>query len=184
MWSACFSRVGQVIKAFLQLVDGERFGTGIVCQRGIGGSGYGIGTAGVYTAERILAASRLGSHALPLLHCFIHRLPFFLMFVHWRDVLPLLSVAGKLLRREHHGGRDIEHGGVRDQVGFVDAEVRALGILEHIDILRDAVGLFVILPRVKLEDEGVDGVRAEAQALEVIDQILVVHLGVVCAGNF
>ena len=90
------------------------------------------------------------------------------MFVHSRDVLPRLSGAGELLRREHIGSRNIEHGGVRDQVGFVDAEGCALGILEHIDILGDSVGLFVILPHVELKVECVDGVRAEARALQVV----------------
>ena len=59
-----------------------------------------------------------------------------------------------------------------------------MGILEHIDILRDAVGLFVILPHVKLEAEGVDVMHSKARALEVIKQLLGVHLGVVCAGVF
>ena len=81
------------------------------------------------------------------------------MFVNRGDVLPLLSGAGELLRREHRGGRDIQHGCVRDWVGLVDAEGRALGILEHVDVLGDAVGLLVILPHVDLEAEGVDGMR-------------------------
>ena len=84
------------------------------------------------------------------------------MFFHRGDVLPLLSGAGELLRREYRGSRDIEHGGVRDRVSFVDAEGSALGILKHIDILGDAVGLFVIIKHVKLEAEGIDGMSAEA----------------------
>ena len=82
------------------------------------------------------------------------------MFVNRWDVLPFLSGAGELLQREHRGGRAIQHRPVCDRVGLIDAEGRALGILEHIDVLGDAVGLLVILLHVNLEAEGVHGVRA------------------------
>ena len=90
------------------------------------------------------------------------------MFVNRGGIFPLLSGAGELLRREHCGGPDIQHGRVHDRVGLVDVEGRVLGILEHVDVLGDAVGLEVILPHVDLEAKGVDGVRAEARALQVV----------------
>ena len=82
------------------------------------------------------------------------------MFVNRGDVFPLLSGVGGLLRQEHRVGRNIQHGRVSDQVGLVNAEGRVLGILEHVDVLGDAISLEVILPHVNLEAEGVDDVRA------------------------
>ena len=106
------------------------------------------------------------------------------MFVNRGDLSPLLSGAGELLGREHFGGHNIKHERVQNRIGLVNAEGRALGILEHVDVLGDAVSLEVILPHVDLEAEGVHGVRAEEQALQVVKKILGVHFGVVGVGVF
>ena len=49
-----------------------------------------------------------------------------------------------------------------DRIFLVDVEGSALGVLEHINILRDAVGEEVVFSHVELQAERVDVVRAEA----------------------
>ena len=84
-------------------------------------------------------------------------------------MLPFLGCARKLLRRHHGGRRDCEDGRVRDRIFLINPNRGSLGVLEHVDILGDALRSMVMFPHFDMEGEGIDRVRAKARSTEVFE---------------
>ena len=182
-------RVCEVVEAGLKLADGERCfiidrrqraAAGGVCWRRAAAGGwvgargardYGVCYAVVGTALSVESTCRFYTDALEALRLLVYFLPLRPRFVGGLKVFPFLGGAGELLRLHHRGRLDGKNGRVRDQIALVDAERDAPGVLEQVDILGVTLRIEVVVTHLDLEGEGVDGMRAETKASEMLKEI-------------
>ncbi len=100
---------------------------------------------------------------------FFPLLPRFLGGIH---ILPILVRPGKLLCLKHGRDRDVEEVVVVNGVAtpLLHASSALLGILHHINILGDARHEGIVPLNFVEERDSVDGVRAQAAGLEVVEE--------------